>query len=140
MVSREDKITLVESRCQKDIELVRELSRAAIELAEERSRAAIELAEERSKKEIETAKKEIELAEERSKKEIETAKKETAERFLMYGYAAEYQPYRKKLRKAKKMDHESGRKIFMKILRNICLDRSYYLTTDDCMYPAPCSV
>ena len=76
----------------------------------------IALAEERAKNDVDLAKKDIALAEERAQKEtafveerakaeianakveIANAKKENAERFLLYGYAAEYIEYQKQLK------------------------------------------
>ena len=84
-----------------------------IALSEERSKRALV----KAKKDIELAKKDIELAEERgkqavgaAKKDIEAAKRETAERFLMYGYAEEFQRYRNKTNKSQKSDPESDNK------------------------------
>ena len=77
-----------------------------IALSEERSKRALVTA----KKDIELAKKDIELAEERGKQAVEAAKRETAERFLMYGYAEEFQRYRNKTNKSQKSDPESDNK------------------------------
>ena len=92
------KLALVKKDIQfKDLQMQLEIAKMDIESAEERSRWA----EERSKQAVLAA-------EERSRQSIETAEKETAERFRMYGCAAECQRYKKKLKDGAKMDNESN--------------------------------
>ena len=50
-------------------------------------------------KQIEMSKKEIEVLEAKTKAEVESARKETAEKFLMYGYAEEFQRYQAAVKK-----------------------------------------
>ena len=72
-----------------------------LELAEQRAEKDLELSELRAKEGLEQAelraKKDLELAEQRAKVEVAMAKMETAERFLQYGYAAEFERYQKQV-------------------------------------------
>jgi hypothetical protein len=95
---------------QKDIEAVKLEAKKDMELTKMEAQKDIAAAQ----KEIAAAQKEIAAAKMEAKKDMEAAvaeaKKETAERFLMFGYAAEFQEYRKQLKLGDHGKNESAKK------------------------------
>ena len=85
------KLAMAEQEAKKDI--------AAVKLEAKKD---MELTKMEAQKDIAAAQKDIAAAQMKAKKDMEAAvaeaKKETAERFLMFGYAAEFQEYRKQLK------------------------------------------
>ena len=68
----------------------------------------LKAAEAKAKADTDLAKKDIEVVEAKAQADIEKAKREVADRFLMFGYAAEYQRYQKKIGSFKDDDDKTG--------------------------------
>jgi hypothetical protein len=101
----------------KDLRNEVDLAKKDIAVAEERAKNAVALAIKDIALVEERAQKETALVEERAKAEIANAKveianakKENAERFLLYGYAAEYIEYQNRLKLGEHGKAESAEK------------------------------